>query len=218
MSHQDEQPSATSPTPDELARLAALKRRLARERGPLGYLRERRTPVRLVLLTAALGVGLLGMHRAHPDVALQALLAHAAVFIGAACVLFWPLSARLPEALRMLASAAALALPVLFAIWVAETAHSEAPYKPALPCFTYGAALAAPFVLLLRALDRHERLGLGRTLLAGAIAATAGNALLHLHCANTGFAHLLLGHATLTIATSSALWLVGRFHAMTQRV
>jgi hypothetical protein len=75
-------------------------------------------------------------------------------------------------------------------------------------CFTYGAALVVPLVLLYWLFERRETVPTGALVLAGALAGVAANLLLHAHCASTHPGHLLLGHASIGLVWALALRLV----------
>jgi hypothetical protein len=76
-------------------------------------------------------------------------------------------------------------------------------------CFSYGAVLVAPFLLLVWLFERRDRMPLAVRISAGALAGVAANLLLHAHCASAHLGHLLLGHATV-----GAAWAVGLALAM----
>jgi hypothetical protein len=192
-------PDDGSPTRSSLE---ATRQRLARERGPLGTLRAQPTWQRLSLLLASMSVAL-GLELVdgapHPlvDVAPQGLLV---AFAGA--LLLWPLSRTMPSFARGASLCVALLLPLVLALWTTARAQGAPLESSPWPCFALGVALAAPFVVLLSALDRRAALGVQQALLAGAIAGVASHALLHLHCPSDAVAHLLLGHAPIAFAAA----------------
>jgi hypothetical protein len=75
-------------------------------------------------------------------------------------------------------------------------------------CFSYGAALVAPVLLLLWLLDRRDALPLSVLIAAGGVAGLAANLLLHVHCPSVQLAHLLLGHASIGAAWAVVLGLL----------
>ena len=64
------------------------------------------------------------------------------------------------------------------------------------PCGLVGALVALPVYLLVRLLDRGSSLS---AVAAGTAAGLAGNTFLQMHCANTGTAHMALGHAMVVV-------------------
>jgi hypothetical protein len=186
--------NAARPSARDGESLSAVKDLIERERGVLGLVRSLSGWWRVTIACTALGLAVLLERRAQP---LLELSMHGVAFAVASTALLWPLWRRLPRYAQGTSAAAALALPFLFAFW---THHTHAPFqieKRAVPCLLVGLLMSAPFLALLCALDRRALLSLSRSLLAGASAGVAGNALLHLHCASTGLGHLLASHALL---------------------
>jgi len=75
-------------------------------------------------------------------------------------------------------------------------------------CFTYGAVLAVPLVLLYWLFERRETVPVRALVSAGALAGLAANLLLHAHCGSAHVGHLLLGHASIGVVWALALRLV----------
>lgn len=75
-------------------------------------------------------------------------------------------------------------------------------------CFSYGAALVAPFLVLVWLFERRDHMPLAVLVSAGALAGIAANLLLHAHCASAHLGHLLLGHASVGAGWALGLALV----------
>jgi len=75
-------------------------------------------------------------------------------------------------------------------------------------CFSYGAALVIPVVLLYWLFERRDAVPFSALVSAGALAGLAANLLLHAHCSSANVAHLLLGHASIGLAWALGLRLV----------
>lgn len=107
-----------------------------------------------------------------------------------------------------------LLMPVLVALLspLGAGADSAAPdaaqWAAAGSCFSYGAALVMPVLLVLWLLDRRDSLPLSVLLAAGGVAGLAANLLLHVHCPSVQLGHLLLGHASIGAAWAVVLGLL----------
>jgi len=100
--------------------------------------------------------------------------------------------------------AGAAAVVALIALLPAPYASASSPFWK---CLLLGAAVGAPVVALVLALDR---VGSRRTVLQAALAgAVVGNLALQLHCPVTAADHLLLGHALL-VPLAAALVMLAR--------
>ncbi len=77
-------------------------------------------------------------------------------------------------------------------------------------CFSYGAALVAPFLGLFWLFERRDALPITALVSAGALAGIAANLLLHAHCASAHLGHLLLGHASIGAVWALALGVLSR--------
>jgi hypothetical protein len=77
-------------------------------------------------------------------------------------------------------------------------------------CFSYGAALVVPFLLLYWLFERRDEVPVTTSVSAGALCGIAANLLLHAHCPSAHLGHLLLGHASIGVAWALALSLVSR--------
>ena len=75
-------------------------------------------------------------------------------------------------------------------------------------CFSYGAALVVPLVVLYWLFERRDSVPLSALMTAGALAGLAANLLLHAHCSSANLPHLLLGHASIGAVWALALRLV----------
>ncbi len=106
-----------------------------------------------------------------------------------------------------------LLLPALVALLVPLGAGgAEAAPDAAGSCFSYGAAVVVPVLLLLWLLERRDAPPLSVLVAAGGVAGLAANLLLHVHCPSVQLAHLLLGHASIGAAWAIVLGLLlGRF-------
>lgn len=89
--------------------------------------------------------------------------------------------------------------PVWLAAWGSPSA-----------CFSYGAVLAAPLVLMYWLFERRDQVPLPALISAGALAGVAANLLLFVHCPSAHLGHLLLGHASIGVAWALALGVVSR--------
>lgn len=198
--------------------LPALEAAVARERGPVAWLRSRPTATRTAL--AALGAGLvpLGVWLAWRRVDAAAYPAarlglDVAVMAGSAAlalvVAMRPLHRRawprlLAPVVVAVAAAAVLVAPSL------PPAHADHPASlggtgeglvtHAMACLAVGVALGLPVLAWLGVLARGDR----RTpwvpvATAGALAGLMGSLAVSLHCPLVAPAHLLAGHATVLV-------------------
>lgn len=71
----------------------------------------------------------------------------------------------------------------------------EAAWGSPLACFSFGAVMVTPFLLLAWLLERRDRVPRAVLVSAGALSGLAANLLLHAHCGSAHLGHLLLGHA-----------------------
>lgn len=67
-------------------------------------------------------------------------------------------------------------------------------------CFTHGALLSVPFVLVYWLFERRDRVPLSTLVGVGALAGICGNLVLHAACPSAHAGHLLVGHATIGVA------------------
>jgi hypothetical protein len=77
-------------------------------------------------------------------------------------------------------------------------------------CFSYGAALVVPFLLMFWLFERRDDVPVATSVSAGALCGIAANLLLHTHCASVHLGHLLLGHASIGVAWALALSFVSK--------
>lgn len=207
------------------ALLAGVESEIAREHGPIAWLRSRPTRVRVglaaaVVLAAALltivvtprtQFAPLPLVRVVLTVSVLSVLLIALVRLG-----LRPLQA--PPSRRIavtFAIAVALVVPVLFSVLPTPEAGRVDVPVPGVPpavatgvCFVLGALTAALLVLALRILDRGAHGSRISALLAGAAGGLAGNLTLELHCPVTNPAHLLPGHATIGFVFVAAYALI----------
>lgn len=104
-----------------------------------------------------------------------------------------------------------LVLPALAALSAplgAESLESATAWGNPSSCFSYGAALVVPVVLLYWLFERRDSVPLRALVAAGAVAGLAANLLLHVHCGSAHPGHLLLGHASIGLVWALALRLV----------
>ncbi|HET9932701.1 MAG TPA: hypothetical protein VFQ35_18485, partial [Polyangiaceae bacterium] len=112
-------------------------------------------------------------------------------------------------ALAALALPFALAAVSPFGASLASGAHSPR----AVACYTFGAALSLPILLLVRLLDRNERSPLLPLALTAAATGLIANLVLSLHCASDDPVHLALGHASIGVGWLLAVVLRERFRS-----
>lgn len=109
-----------------------------------------------------------------------------------------------------------VALPALVALLVPMGASSSEAHDPSATwghpglCFTYGAVLVVPFLVLVWLFERRDRVPLVVAVSGGALAGIAANLLLHAHCPSSHLGHLLLGHASIGAAWALGLALISR--------
>lgn len=211
--------------------LAGVEGAIAREHGPVSWLRSRPTAVRVVLAAAViLAIALLTVVvtprtdfaplpvlRVVLTVSVLSVMVLAVVRLG-----LRPLQTPLPRRTAvMFVLAIALGVPVLLCVLpTPETARVDVPV-PGVPqsvaigvCFAFGALTAALLVLALRILDRGAHESRMSALLAAAAGGLAGNLALELHCPVTNPVHLLPGHATIGFVFVAAY---GLLHAARAR-
>ena len=90
----------------------------------------------------------------------------------------------------------------------AESTEAASAWGNPASCFTYGAALVAPLVLLYWLFERRAAVPWGALVMAGGVVGVAANLLLHAHCPSANPGHLLLGHASIGVVWALALRLV----------
>jgi hypothetical protein len=107
---------------------------------------------------------------------------------------------------------ALLVLPALALLVVpfGSTSPEAAAWGNPSACFTYGAALVAPLLLLFWLFERRDVVPVTALVSAGALAGIAANLLLHAHCPSAHLGHLLLGHASIGVVWALALGLLSR--------
>ncbi len=106
-----------------------------------------------------------------------------------------------------------LALPAFMALLVplgSPSAATAATWGSPVACFSYGAALVAPLLLLYWLLERRDEVPLMVLLSAGGLAGIAANLLLHARCPSVHLGHLLLGHASIGVMWALALGLLSK--------
>lgn len=180
---------------------------IARERGPIAWLRSRPTSSR-VGLGVGVSVGVvLAVALFSPRSDLSAMPAwRLAVTMGAVGVLFatsvWfglrPL--HRPQAPAwldpMLVVSALMAMVALAYLPLADPMpHDHEDWAHALPCMFSGLVLGIPAYIVIRLVDRGGRPA--SAFLAASAAALAGNVAISMHCENNSLGHLLRGHVTI---------------------
>ena len=203
----------------------ALQANLRAESAPGGWLRNRGTPLRIVLSLSVpavlVGWNLVAKRRADWDAyPTPRLLGEAALLLVSlwAAIHFALRPLHLPprNRLRRVVNVVALAVPVgLAALGPAHLAHpaslqgSGLDFWPrALACLQFGAAMAVPAILVLWWADRAQGRRLALAALAAAVGGLTGNFVLHIHCAITDPLHLLVGHASIGLLLIPLLLLV----------
>lgn len=193
-----------------------LERAIGEEKGVRAYLRSRSSMLRLLLgLGALLAVGVFKLLKPRPDLGvypLGRLLLEIVALVSVSGLALWawlrPLhKPALPGAFSWAVVLGGVMLPTVLAVLpAAHVAHpaSVAGVGPELvpraaACLIFGAMLALPVLGLAFGLSRDTDPDWPRLLLAAAGGALGGAFGLHLHCAITHNAHLLLGHATLPV-------------------
>jgi hypothetical protein len=185
----------------------SLEQDLKRERGLRAVLRALPSGVRVSLwcgLALALMAFEFAFHR-RPDFSAYApgvfwTIAAALLLglaIGASRLLRGP---SLPERGQRWVSLVLFALPVAAALCAPLGSNQTANFGAPERCFTYGALLVVPFLLLYWLLERRDHSAVPTLVSAGAAAGIAANLLLHAHCPSVHPGHLLLGHASIGVA------------------
>ncbi len=208
------EPPATPAPPPALRE--RLDEALARERGPVAWLRERplvlrALPCLLVLSAWLVQAGTQSVHReldAYPRGRLVALvLSLLACGVLGLSLSLRSLARRAPPIARAHAFiGAALLVPILLALlpevhtgpWTGRGLGAEL-LPLALHCLGVGVGIALSLLVLLRLADRAAHAARARALLAAASAAAFGNLVLFVRCPLDAPLHLLLGHATVGI-------------------
>jgi len=216
--------------PEVAGLLGQVESAIAAERGPLAWLRERSTPVRL-MLAVAIGFGIplaFGIATLRADISVYPVVRFAAIggaFAAALAAALWvglrPLHrpGLSTAALRGLALFAVAAMVVSAAIPAAHAAHpasiggvGDDLVRRALACFLTGLAVGVPVALAGRALGRAHASWLGAPAMAPLAGAVAGNLALHLHCPLVAPQHLLAGHAAVLVPFAIAIgWIALRW-------
>ena len=206
------------PGPDQAALFASLEEALRQDDGILGRLRSRPTTERVLLVAGWCFLIVAGIAVAAPRAArgpvptehvllvvtvLSTLLAVALRFGLRPCnahrrvlgVLLAGLGAALlaPVVCAFLPSAVSTGIP-----------EGVSSLHAASRCFATGVLSGAAVIAALFALDRGEHRSPTVALLAAAAGGLVANAALELHCAVTAPAHLLLGHASVSLALAVA--------------
>jgi len=146
--------------------------------------------------------------------------------VAIALVVLRPLHRRpLPGVVSGALVACALLAPAAFAFL--PEAHHERLLHPesfadeesrfwgrAGACLLLGSLMALPFLAVVAAMDRRNRLGRARAFQIAVAGGAIGNLALLLHCPLVSHGHLLAGHATvpvfLALLVGSAVWLRAR--------
>jgi hypothetical protein len=202
-----------------------------RDRGALGWLRSRSTPMRIAaaLAVPAVLVAFQGLTKLRVDISVYPVsrmsLEIAALVVGtvgATLMALRPLQRTHRPAFTWAWLALVLAVPFLMAATgPAHQAHAASLegvgddfWPRALACFGYGVAMAAPAWLALALFDRQASKAGAVVLVAAAVSGLVGNFVLHVHCPLTDPTHLLVGHATVGIAllpiAAAIAWWRGR--------
>jgi hypothetical protein len=198
----------------------ALQEDLARERGPMAWLRSRSRTVRMLLVGA---LGVLDawffhtfMERADmatfPVVRLVLMLSACSflIFVGAWHALRPLHRAPVPAWVARVLVGATLVLPVVFAVLPEVPTAPPAAYAAVAYdwwCLSTGLAQGAALLLLVRVLDRRGRRADMGTLLAAASGAMLGMVGLIVYCPINYPSHLLTGHAAMPLAMLAGVWL-----------
>jgi hypothetical protein len=207
--HLEAQEAAALPDAEGLR--ASLQAELARETGPIAFVRSRSTAVRSAL---GLGAGMLlvlwiAVFDARPDLGH---LSWGTLLSGLAlCAAYLVM---LPEALRALHAPArralrralvlvGLGLPVLASLIIASTAPAGAASGPP-GCIAFGCVLALLLLGTLTVLDRDSLRSPSAGLLAATAAAVVANVALSMHCGDERLSHLLVWHAPVGLALVAA--------------
>ena len=198
----------------------ALEADLARECGPIAWLRSRSRAARM-LLVAVLGVVDAWFFHTfmerediatYPAVRLVVMLSACSLLvIVAAWQVLRPIyRPALPAWIPRLLVAATLLLPIVFAL-LPEVPTARPSDYGLVPydwwCLSTGLAQGAALLLLARVLDRHGQPADAGTMLAAAAGAMLGMIGLVVSCPINYPIHLLTGHATMPAAMVVAAWL-----------
>lgn len=196
---------------------ASLGATLARERGPMAWLRSRPTGLRYVIATLPCVIVPLAFALAQPRIDLSfypmARLAGVAILLLALIAL--ALHSRLrpayraPASLASLAAVTAVATIALVVDATAPAAHAALPASlegagadllaRALGCFLTGTGIAIPALVLIGLVDRWSDQRRLSVLLLPLLAGLGGYLALHLHCHLVAPAHLVVGHLSVVI-------------------
>lgn len=226
-----------APTPDELSQLSAgVSQLLAADRSPFGWLRSRSTPVRITLAMASIVVVAVlgGVLSPRADLGLMvpwrfALELTGLFSLSAGALWVWTRPLHRPALAPWVAAVLLIGAAALPPLWMALLPAPHAAYAASLAgvtasgphadliararaCFLYGCAFAIPVAVLgyfLARMGRGRRWSMALPVAAAGLAAVLT---LHIHCPLTGWPHLLLGHATITVFLLAAwsLWTVAR--------
>jgi len=193
--------------PDDF--FAQLEQKVSAETGMRAWLRSRPTRVRVLLVStvavAAITIG--GALHLRPDFAeypssrLALLLGVYLLAVLVAVQRELSVSSR-PGAFATKPGvlAGTLLLPFLVAFVPPTEASMQHGPEGALICFSFGALLTLPLAALLWACDRDDRPSSSSVWLSAVALGLTANLLLELHCASGNAIHLLLGHASLSLA------------------
>jgi hypothetical protein len=212
---------ASVPPGVDLAALArAVQDDLARERGPMAWLRARSRPVRLALLALLVALDAFWFHHfmlrgdfaTYAPVRLGTMLGICVLLIFAAA---WQALRPLwqppaPAWVTRLLVGLGLLVPVVFALLPEVPTARPGDFAYASYgwwCFSTGIAQAAAALLLLRVLDRRGRGADAGALLAVVAGGMLGMIGLLLYCPINYPLHLLTGHATVPLALVVGAWL-----------
>ncbi len=197
---------------------SSIESAVAKERGVAAWLRSRPTKTRVLLAFSAVlalaAFNLFASSRAdlavYPMLRLLVEVALFAAVIGSSVSIALDAlhAPSRPASHRAGLVVFAVAMPfVLTMLPQAHTLHPAALQgagadfgKRAIACFVMGIGYALPVLLLLRGLDRGQHRASLTVALAAVGAGAAAQLGMHLHCAITFPTHLLLGHATMTLA------------------
>ena len=191
--------------------LGGLESQIAVDRGALAWLRSRPTPWRIAVAAIpllAIGVMTTGHPLAYPPL----------LHVGISLALIAAAGLTLPPSLRpahrpppgrwrvALLAGATVAVPVAVALVPSSAAAPShaASHGGAWACFVWGCAIALGVATSWWAVDRTPGSSARRALLAAGAAGVVGNLFLHGRCGAVDAGHLLLGHASVSIA-----WVLG---------
>jgi hypothetical protein len=209
---------AVMPAVDAPELLAAVERDLQGEVGVHARLRALPSWLRAGALVA-LGVAPLVLHLLYDrrgDLDEYGLDVFAAVTLGLLATLVWGALRLVRGVSRPARGEVGLALlllglPILLMFVVPlGPLYDDPPTDWGSPseCFSYGAALVLPIVVLAWLFERRDRMPLPALVAAGALAGVVANLLLNAHCASVHLGHLMVGHASIGVAWALALLLL----------